>query len=115
YLKDPVIGETSSSFAFALAPLATGDSRLPANITIDSAILVFNYGNDFFGDSIGSTYHIEVNQLEEPYQFGKSYFSNQEWAIEPDLIGGRTVNKFSYKDSVTISRKVDNKDTLIRL
>ena len=115
YLKDPVIGETSSSFAFALAPLSSGDSRLPANITIDSAVLTMNYGKEFFGDSTGSTYHIEVKQLKEPYQFGKSYLSSEKWKTETDLVGGRMVNKFSYKDSVTISKQVNGKDTLVRV
>jgi hypothetical protein len=115
YLKDPVIGESSSSLAFALAPLSSGDSRLPANITIDSAILVMNYGKEFYGDSVGSTYHIEVNQLKEPYQFGKSYLSSEKWNTEPELIGGKAINRFAYKDSVTISTKVDGKDTLVRV
>jgi hypothetical protein len=115
YLKDPVIGESSSSFAFALAPLTSGDSRLPANITIDSAVLVMNYGKEFFGDSVGSTYHIEVNQLAVPYEFGKSYLSSEKWQVVPELIGSRAVNRFAYKDSVTLATKVDGKDTLIKV
>jgi hypothetical protein len=115
YLQDPVIGKSSASFAFAVAPLAAGDSRLPAGITIDSAVLIVNYGNDFFGDSTASTYQIDVNQLREPYIFGKSYYSNQQWNIEPELMGGRIVHKFSYKDSVSISKNVDGKDSIIRV
>ncbi len=116
YIQDPVIGKTSASFAFAVAPITGGDSRLPANITIDSAILVVNYGKDFFGDTTtSSTYQIVVNQLGEPYQFGRPYYSNAVWNVAPELMGGKSVRKFSFKDSVTISKNVNGKDTLIRV
>lgn len=115
YLQDPVIGKSSASFAFAVAPFTGGDSRLPAGITIDSAVLVVNYGKDFFGDSTSSTYQIDVNQLRDPYIFGKSYYSTEVWNVNPELMGGKTVQKFSFKDSVSISKNVDGKDTIIRV
>lgn len=116
YLKDPVIGETSSSFAFALAPLTTGDSRLPEGITIDSAVLTLNYGSSFYGDTTtGSTYHIQVNQLEEPYKFNNPYSSSEVWKKESTIIGSKSINKFAYKDSILVNKRVDNKDTVIRV
>src|SRR5690606_2129598 len=65
YLKDPVIGESSANIQLGLEKLAT-DSRIPANAIIDSAIMVFDYGIDFFGDSLNSTTTIEVKQLSTP-------------------------------------------------
>ena len=116
YLKDPTIGETSSSFAFALAPRTSGDSRLPAGITIDSAVLTLNYSNHFFGDTTtGSTYHIEVNQLQEPYKFNSPYTSAEVWKKETAIVGSKSINKFAYKDSILVDKRVDGKDTVIRI
>lgn len=115
YLKDPAIGESTASFAFALAPLSSGDSRLPANITIDSAVLVMNYAKTFFGDSTGSAFNIEVNQLAQPYRFDKRYYSNEIWDVNPELIGHKSISRFAYNDSVRITQNINGKDTLVRV
>lgn len=116
YLKDPSIGESSASFAFALGPLQSGDSRLPKGITIDSAVLVMNYSNSFFGDTtLASTYNIEVNQLKNPYKFNEPYRSNHVWETVATPIGTKSIKKFAYKDSILIAKKVDKKDTIIRV
>lgn len=115
YLKDPVIGDTKASIAFAIAPFSGRDARLPANITIDSTVLVIDYGKEFFGDSVASRFQVEVHQLEEPYGFGKDYYSNEKWQINPQLVGSKTISKFAYKDSVSINKNEDGKDTLVKV
>src|SRR5690606_13348417 len=102
YLKDPSIGESSANIQFALQNVSSGDSRIPSNATIDSAVLAINYGFDRFGDTLSSTTKIEVNQLAVPYEIGKNYSTNAVWNVNPELFGGKTISKFAYKDSVLI-------------
>jgi len=114
YLKDPVIGESSADIQFALQNLTTGDSRIPTNANIDSAIMVVSYGQDFFGDSLAST-TVEVKQLSTPYEIGKDYPSNATWSVDPELFGSKTVSRFAYRDSVKINTIIDSKDTTLRV
>src|SRR5690554_6588147 len=114
YLKDPVIGESYSTIQFALQNVSSGDSRIPTNATIDSAVMVINYGKDFFGDSLATTSKLEVHQLADPYEIGKNYPSNATWTVGPELYGSRTVNRYAYRDSVMINTIVDSRDTTIK-
>lgn len=113
YLNDPVIGETSSDLAFAVAPLETEDSRIPVNAVIDSAVVVLNYGVAFFGDSLNSNYQLEVKQLNSPFVLGKSYYSTDQWDVKPETIGGINLTRFAYKDSITIRKRIDDKDSVV--
>lgn len=114
YLKDPVIGESYSTIQFALQNVSSGDSRIPTNATIDSAVMVINYGKDFFGDSLASTSTLEVRQLAAPYEIGKNYPSNATWTASPELYGSRTINRYAYRDSVMINTIVNSRDTTIK-
>src|SRR5690606_22121633 len=112
YLKDPSIGESSASIQFALQNVTSGDSRIPADATIDSAILAINYGIDRFGDTTSST-KIEVNQLAAPYEIGKNYSTNTVWNVNPEVFGEKTISKFAYHDSVLIRTIINDKDTTL--
>ena len=114
YLKDPVIGESYSSIQFALQNVSAGDSRIPTNATIDSAVMVINYGKDFFGDSLSSSTKLEVRQLASPYEIGKNYPSNATWTVSEELYGSRTLNRYAYRDSVMINTIVSGRDTTVK-
>jgi len=113
YLKDPSIGESNASIQFALQNIASGDSRIPTDATIDSAILAINYGVDRFGDTLASTTKIQVNQLASPYEIGKNYSTNTVWNVNPDVFGEKTINKFAYRDSVLIRTIIKDADTTL--
>ncbi|HUH20101.1 DUF4270 family protein [Albibacterium sp.] len=115
YLKDPTIGESSASIQLALNEVAASDSRIPANAIIDSAIMVFDYGVDFFGDSLNSTTTVEVKQLSAPFDFNKDYPSDEAWAVEAEIFGSKTLNKFAYRDSIRIHTIISSKDTVIKV
>src|SRR5690606_5813270 len=115
YLNDPVIVESSADIQFALQNVAAGDSRIPANAAIDSAILVINYGQDFFGDSLNSIAKIEVKQLSTPYEIGKNYPSNASWTVNPDVYGEKTMTRHAYRDSVRIRTVINDRDTTVRV
>jgi len=115
YLNDPSIGESNASIQFALQNLTTGDSRIPVNASLDSAIMVINYGQDFFGDSLLSTANIEVKQLANPYEIGKNYSTNAVWDVNPDIFGSKTLTRYAYRDSVRINTIIDGVDTTVRV
>src|SRR5690606_1030263 len=98
YLKDPEIGESASDLVFAVAP-HQGDSRIPADAAIDSAVLIVSYGNAFAGDSLNSTSKIEVFQLADTYQLGKNYYSTDEFSHQADVLGAVTVHQYAFRDS----------------
>lgn len=115
YIKDPVLGESEAGFAFAVAPMFSEDNRLPANITIDSVVLVMNYGSSFFGDSTGTSYQIQVHQLQQPFKFNTPYKTDAKWELSPTLMGEQTVSTFNIKDSILINKHIDGKDTVNRV
>jgi hypothetical protein len=115
YLKDPTIGESSASIQLGLEKVFASDSRIPTNAAIDSVVMVFDYGMDFFGDSLNSTTTIEVKQLSAPFQFNKDYPSDETWAVESEVLGSKTLNKFAYRDSIQIHTVVNAKDTIVKV
>jgi len=115
YFNDPIIGESSANIQFAVQNVAAGDSRIPTDASIDSAIMVINYGYDFFGDSLNSAMKIEVKQLSTPYEIGKNYPNNASWAVSPALYGEKTLTKYAYRDSVLIRTVINDRDTSVRV
>lgn len=115
YLKDPVIGESNATIQFAVQNISNGDSRLPLDAEVDSAVMIINYGLDFFGDSLNSSTTLEVKQLSSPYEVGKNYATNATWEVDPNLWGSQTISKFAYKDSIRINSVVDGKDTTVKV
>lgn len=113
YMNDPIIGESSASIQFALQNLSKGDSRIPLDATIDSAVMIINYGKDFFGDSLNSSTTIEVKQLSNPYEVGKNYPTNATWEVDPIIWGSKTIDKFAYTDSIDVNSVIDGKDTTV--
>src|SRR5690606_13644492 len=115
YFEDPTIGESTANIQFALQNVAAGDSRIPTDASIDSAIMVINYGRDFFGDSLNTTTKIEVKQLSAPYEIGKNYPNNASWTVSPDVYGEKTMTRHAYRDSVRIRTVINDRDTTVRV
>lgn len=115
YLKDPIIGESNAAIQFAVQNVSNGDSRIPLNATVDSAVMIINYGQDFFGDSLNSSTTVEVKQLSTPYEVGKNYATNKTWEVDPSLWGSKAISKFAYRDSIRVNSVIDGKDTVVRV
>jgi len=61
YINDPVFGKTESSVAMTVVPSELSLDFTAA--TLDSAVLVLNLDNQFYGDTTSSKYSIDVYQL----------------------------------------------------
>ena len=61
YINDPVFGKTESSLAMTVVPSENSLDFTAANL--DSAVLVLNLNNQFYGDTTSSKYSIDVYQL----------------------------------------------------
>ncbi|WP_084163738.1 DUF4270 family protein [Olivibacter sitiensis] len=115
YINDPVIGETSSDIAFLLQRPTSGDVRLPENAEIDSAILVFNYGRSLFGDSIAA-HTLQIRRLAEAFNASSNNFTTSKtWNIEEDLISSKNISRFAIRDSISVVRRINGKDSVLRV
>ncbi len=113
WLDDPAIGKTVADLALAIGrPTTVPRIRLDADI--DSAILVLPYGTEYFGDTLRPNFTLQVLQLDEAYTDGE--YATKEWAVKEEVIGTKTIGRFAYKqtDSVSIIRHIDDKDTLVK-
>lgn len=111
-MLDPIIGNTTASLAVDLLKPAVVP-RIKPDATIDSVVLVLPYGLDYFGDTLGqSSFTIEVRQLAENFTYNAH--TSKTWMTRPEVIGSRTINRFAYRDSVSVMRHVDDRDTLVR-
>ncbi|WP_423148726.1 DUF4270 domain-containing protein [Rubrolithibacter danxiaensis] len=117
YSKDPVFGTTVSNLALSLTlPTDSSKVRFGTNPQLDSAVLVMNYGNEFYGDSVNSNYTINVHQLNEAFNTTSNYYNTKSWDFNPAVVGTKTVKHFAIKDSVRISRFVKGKaDTVVKV
>ncbi|TKC12881.1 DUF4270 domain-containing protein [Pedobacter polaris] len=88
YLKDPLFGTTEASIAMVV--------NLPVNAynfgsipLLDSAVLVLNYGGEFYGDST-ATYSIDVHQLDDNISLNGSFPSNKAYTHSSTVLGSKT-------------------------
>ena len=92
YLKDPIFGTTESNLVMAVN-LPSDAYTFGTNAVLDSAVLVLNYGGEFYGDST-SNYSIDVHQLSSNLNDELSYMSNREYAYNSTVIGNKTGKVF---------------------
>src|SRR5579863_2173162 len=117
YFNDPIFGLTTSSIATDLNLPGSASYSLPTGtITIDSARLVLQYANGFYGDSIASTYKVNVYTLNQKYNSGATaYYNTTKWSVSNNLIGSLTFNARTH-DSVKIFNIITGApDTLIKV
>ncbi|GGH10639.1 DUF4270 family protein [Mucilaginibacter phyllosphaerae] len=105
YFKDPDLGTTEANIAAVLRlPGGTAYTLPTGTVTIDSVRLVLPYaaGVSFYGDSLLSSYKIDVHQLNERIVTTKAYANTYHFASKPELLGTKTFFARSH-DSVTIA------------
>jgi hypothetical protein len=117
YFIDPVFGTTESNLAASLSlPGATGYTLPSGTISIDSTRLVLRYIDGFYGDSVASTYKLNVYQLAEPFNEGISYYNTKIWKPNLSNLLGSVTFKARTHDSIKISNIITGKpDTLIKV
>ncbi|MBB5397121.1 DUF4270 domain-containing protein [Mucilaginibacter sp. AK015] len=117
YFKDPEFGTTETNIAAVLSLPNASAYTLPAGtITIDSARLVLPYSADgFYGDSLLSTFTVNVHQLNERIVTSKSYYNTRHFDFSSELLGAKTF-KAREHDSLWITSIVKGKpDTLMKV
>ncbi len=114
YLADPLFGKTEANLAFTLTP-PSDNLSFGTNPTLDSAVLVLKYGDELYGDSLNSSYTVNVHQLAEKFNTDIFYSNRKEWA-PGSLIGSRTVKSFAWRDTIQVRQIVDGApDTLKKI
>jgi hypothetical protein len=116
YFKDPVFGTTEANIAAVLTLPANASSwAVPTGkITIDSAVLVLPYAEGFYGDSLTSSYKLNVYQLGERVK-AQAYYNTKHWSHEPTLLGTKAFAARPH-DSIRIYQIIDGApDTLIKV
>lgn len=84
YINDPLLGTTESSLALSVnLPNESYDFGTAA--VLDSAVLVMNFGGEFYGDSTAN-YSIDVHQLTNNLAKENSYLSNRTYPYQSTLL-----------------------------
>lgn len=113
YLNDPVIGTSVADLAISLGRPTTVP-RIRTDAEIDSVILVLAYGSDFTGDSLGtSSFALQVRQLNEGFLFNTA--NTRQWDVKPTVIGSKTINRFRYTDSLTVTKHINEIDSIVEV
>ncbi len=104
YLKDPIFGTTEANLGLSFIMPST-PVRFGSNAVLDSAVLVMPYGVGFYGDSVNTTYTLEVRQLNENLYKGSiipPIFNKKSFSFKPQLLGAKTF-RYNLKDSINIT------------
>jgi len=104
FIKDPVFGNTEANLALGLT-LPSAGYTFGTNPTLDSAVLVLKYGDEFYGDSINSNYTVNVHQLKTVYNAGKTHYNKTAWGdySGDEVIGSLgNIKRFAWNDSTSI-------------
>ena len=89
YFVDPIFGTSISNLATDLNLPGQGAYTPPTGtITIDSARLVLSYADGFYGDSITSSYTVNVYQLAEKFYDDSSYYNTKQWKYNANFLLG---------------------------
>jgi len=84
FINDPLLGTTASSVALSVnLPLDAYD--FGTNAVLDSAVLVLNFGGEFYGDSTAN-YNIDVHQLTNNLAKETSYLSSKVYPTQSALL-----------------------------
>jgi len=105
FLTDPVFGTTEANLALALN-LPSDNYSFGTSPSLDSAVLVLKYGDEFYGDSLASNYAINIHQLKSVFNTSKSYYNTNTWGdygAEPVIGSVNNVKRFAWNDSTSIT------------
>jgi len=92
YINDPLLGTTESSLALSVN-LPNESYDFGTGAVLDSAVLVMNFGGEFYGDSTAN-YTIDVHQLTNNLAKESSYLSNRTYPYESTLLANYTGKVF---------------------
>lgn len=106
YFNDPLLGKTEANLAMTLT-LVTSNTTFGTTPTLDSAVLVLHYGDEFYGDST-SKFQLDVHQLTNPLSKAKTYYNNQGYDFNSAVIGSKLVT-IRRRDSVKVTEIVTSK------
>jgi hypothetical protein len=115
YFKDPVFGITEANIVASLNLPSLSAYTIPTGtISVDSAVLVMAYADGFYGDSLTTSYKVNVYQLNEPIS-SKAYYNNKIWNFNNTLLGTKIFSarpKTGFKVTTIVTGAAD---TLIRV
>ena len=107
YMLDPVFGVTEANLAMSLN-LPDETLTFGTSAVLDSAVLVLKYA-DFYGDSVNTSYQIDVHQLEFPLIQGGQYYNTSTFDFTSPVIGSKTIQRVRLKDSVKVQNIIKDK------
>lgn len=113
YLKDPIFGTTEASLAMVVN-VPNNAYNFGSVPVLDSAVLVLNYGGQFYGDST-ATYSIDVNQLNDNISLFDTFLSNKTYSSSPTLLANKTGKLYpttKYKVNDIVVGKADTLRTV---
>ncbi|MGH7237752.1 MAG: DUF4270 family protein, partial [Candidatus Saccharimonadales bacterium] len=94
YFVDPIFGTSIANIATDLnLPGSAAFTPPTGTILIDSARLILNYAGGFYGDSLTSSYTVNVFQLAEQFHTDSAYYNTKQWKYNSgSLLGSLTFN-----------------------
>ena len=107
YMVDPVFGPTEANLAMSLV-LPEQNLTFGTSAVLDSAVLVLKY-SDFYGDSLNTTYQVNVHQLTSPLVEAQTYYNTRTYEYNSSVLGSRTISRVRLKDSVKVKNIIDDK------
>jgi hypothetical protein len=118
YFVDPLLGTTISNIATDLnLPEGTAYTPPVGTVVIDSARLVMQYTNGFYGDSITSAYTVNVYQLQTHFNLDTTYFNTKYFGnyTSSTPLGSLTFNARPH-DSIKVYSIIQGApDTLVKV
>ncbi|MDB5124918.1 MAG: hypothetical protein JWP94_3047 [Mucilaginibacter sp.] len=116
YFNDPIFGLTEANIATNLnLPGSAAYTPPTGTIVIDSARLILQYADGFYGDSTASSYTVNVFQLNEKYNNNTAYYNTKQWNYNQNaLLGSLTFNSRTHTAIKVYNIIVGKPDTLIR-
>lgn len=110
FINDPLLGTTNSSVALAVnLPLDAYD--FGTNAVLDSAVLVLNFGGEFYGDSTAN-YTVDVHQLTNNLAKETSFLSSKIYSTESTLLANYSGKVFPTTPFKVTDVLTGAKDTL---
>ncbi len=113
YLKDPIFGSTEASLSMSVG-LPSSAYDFGATPVVDSAVLVLNYGTEFYGDTT-ATYSFDVHQININFARETNFISNREYSYLPTVLGSKTGRLYPttpYKVTDVVAGKADTMRTV---
>lgn len=104
YFVDPAMGLTVANVGATLN-LVEAAKSFGTNILLDSAVLVLDYADSFYGDSLESDYRFTVHQLTDKIS-PTVHYNTTPIAFNAAEIGSRMVSKIKMNDSVKVKQIV---------